>query len=220
MQGFDDLSFTVARCSQMALSCWIPAASPHTHTEVESLSIHEALTPFFMLQTRTDKKGDIEFLVTEKQPVDQQSGADLPFRTFKCIDMAMTYMKERHHDLTGSHLPADKDEQAGWSVSALPSLTAPWLMKGILIRSKPACLARGLSHRRKLKTVRRKAQSLLQEQYMYKCKAPFYLQHTHDSEAVQLLLFVLTAFSSLFIRRHSGSMQHLLVLFAFWGGRS
>ena len=105
---------------------WLPAASPHIHTEVELLSIHEDLTPFFMLHTKTNKQGDIDFLVTEKKLGDQQSGDDLPFRTFKCIDRALTYMKERYHELTDRHLPADKDEQAGESAAAfLGLLTRP-----------------------------------------------------------------------------------------------
>lgn len=84
------------------------------HIEVETLSIHEELQPYFTLQTRKSSKGGEEYLVTEKQQkVNQQSGEDLDYRTFRCPSKAMDFMQREYTELTGRQLPADKDEQAG-----------------------------------------------------------------------------------------------------------
>ena len=81
---------------------------------MESLDIPKELARFFTVQTTTNSQGNVDVMVTEKKPIDEWSGADLPFRTFKCVDKAMDYMKESYHEFTGSPFPAEKDVgQAG-----------------------------------------------------------------------------------------------------------
>lgn len=75
------------------------------------MKIPRALSRFFEAQMKGGGS-KVSFLVTYKHRPNQQSGEDLPFRTFERLEAATEFMRKEYKALTGEE-PPDEEGPAG-----------------------------------------------------------------------------------------------------------